>query len=337
MKKVYFPLIYFLLPVLISFILTVFPAQKAHAHTTHSSRTATTRSNFTWHTSSTSRRHSRTVSWSHFSNQSRTGFSTGTSFISSRNRLQPTHYRTGTSRQITATNPVESIQTPVHITRRGNSSNSSHVSRRSGPRTIYYVGSTSRITFPGNSGSQPAPEPNSQPMPEPLPDTDPAPKPAPEPSPKPTPDPRPPVTPTVPPQTSEAPSSTCPISEQELLALVNQERINRNLAPLERHTGLTNLARLKSSDMYENSYFAHTSPTYGSPGNMISEAGIIYSIAAENIGRGGNVSAIFSAFMDSGGHRSKIIDSRYTHTGVGIVRTANGTYYITQLFIVSPE
>ncbi|HPU00966.1 MAG: hypothetical protein GX890_08700 [Firmicutes bacterium] len=121
--------------------------------------------------------------------------------------------------------------------------------------------------------------------------------------------------------------------ERELFDLVNRERVSRGLAPLQLDARLTYLARLKSQDMADRNYFAHQSPTYGSSGDMLRNAGYKFSLAAENIGMGGSIKAIFNAFMNSSGHRNKIVSSRYTHTGVGVVYKPGRGYLVTQLFV----
>jgi uncharacterized protein YkwD len=121
--------------------------------------------------------------------------------------------------------------------------------------------------------------------------------------------------------------------EEQLLILVNNERTRSGLAPLSVDSRLTRLARLKSQDMIENNYFAHRSPVYGSFGDMLRENNIRFNLAAENIGMGGSIKAIFSAFMNSSAHRSKIMDPRYTHTGIGVKQDSRRGYIVTQHFM----
>lgn len=80
--------------------------------------------------------------------------------------------------------------------------------------------------------------------------------------------------------------------------------------------------------MYDNNYFSHDSPTYGSPFDMMTKFGIKYSGAAENIAKNSSVAAAHNAFMRSQGHKENILNPIYTHIGVGIY---NG--YYTQMFI----
>ena len=123
------------------------------------------------------------------------------------------------------------------------------------------------------------------------------------------------------------------MKEKLFLNLVNGARAGQELAPLQANARLNYLARLKSRDMIRHDYFAHRSPVYGSVGEMFRKAGVRFSLGAENIGVGGSIRAIFSAFMDSSGHRNKIIDSRYTLTGIGILYKQGRGYLVTQLFV----
>ncbi len=178
----------------------------------------------------------------------------------------------------------------------------------------------------GTSGSISRPTP-SQPTPSQPTPSQPTPS-------QPTPSQPTPTQPT-PTQPTPPPGNISGLNSQErlLFNLVNSERASRGLKPLQLDSRLTYLARLKSQDMINHNYFAHRSPTYGSAGDMIRGAGIPFTLAAENIGVGGNINAIFSAFMNSSGHRNKILGSRYTHTGIGIIYQPGRGYLVTQLFI----
>ena len=62
--------------------------------------------------------------------------------------------------------------------------------------------------------------------------------------------------------------------EQQVIDLTNEKRASRGLKPLNANWELSRVARYKSQDMANNKYFSHTSPTYGSPFNMIKNFGI---------------------------------------------------------------
>ena len=119
--------------------------------------------------------------------------------------------------------------------------------------------------------------------------------------------------------------------EKEVVRLVNVERTKNGLKPLTYDWELSRVARIKSQDMKDNKYFSHTSPTYGSPFQMMKSFGITYRSAGENIARGqATPQAVVNAWMNSSGHRANILNSSFTHIGVGYV--ANGKYW-TQMFV----
>ncbi|MEG1410554.1 MAG: CAP domain-containing protein [Terrisporobacter sp.] len=125
-----------------------------------------------------------------------------------------------------------------------------------------------------------------------------------------------------------------PSFQQEVLRLVNVERSKRGLKPLTLNTKLSSVATTKSQDMINKNYFSHTSPTYGSPFDMMKQFGISYRSAAENIAKGQTTPAqVMNSWMNSSGHRANILSANYTELGVGIAKSSNGTIYWTQMFI----
>lgn len=119
--------------------------------------------------------------------------------------------------------------------------------------------------------------------------------------------------------------------EQEVIRLVNEIRVQNGLKPLTENWELSRVARYKSQDMVDNRYFSHTSPTYGTPFQMIRAFGLSYRSAGENIAYGQRTpQAVVNAWMNSSGHRANILNSSYTQIGVGYV--SNGHYW-TQMFI----
>jgi len=121
--------------------------------------------------------------------------------------------------------------------------------------------------------------------------------------------------------------------EMQMLQLVNEERQKAGLQPLQIHEGLVDLARLKSEDMISLGYFSHQSPTYGSPFEMITGAGITYRTAGENIAGAPTVDRAHQALMNSAGHRANILNANFTHIGIGIVDGGPYGKMFTQMFI----
>ncbi len=118
---------------------------------------------------------------------------------------------------------------------------------------------------------------------------------------------------------------------QKVVELTNQARSENGAGSLKFDHELGNAAQKKSEDMAENDYFSHTSPTYGSPFDMLQQFGIDYTKASENIAAGQETAEeVVQAWLDSEGHRENMLDPEVTHIGVGY--TSDGNYW-TQLFI----
>ena len=126
-------------------------------------------------------------------------------------------------------------------------------------------------------------------------------------------------------------SSSVTAFENEVIRLVNEIRIQNGLQALSADWELSRVARYKSQDMVDNRYFSHTSPTYGTPFQMIRAFGLSYRSAGENIAYGyAAPQAVVNAWMNSSGHRANILNASYTRIGVGYVSAG---HYWTQMFI----
>lgn len=139
--------------------------------------------------------------------------------------------------------------------------------------------------------------------------------------------------PTVPSSTEQPAPAAKEVSayEQKVVELTNQERAKQGLPALKLDTELSKVARAKSQDMQSKGYFSHTSPTYGSPFDMMKQFGISYRAAGENIAMGQRTpEEVVKAWMNSEGHRANILNGSFTHIGVGYVESGN---YWTQMFI----
>jgi uncharacterized YkwD family protein len=104
----------------------------------------------------------------------------------------------------------------------------------------------------------------------------------------------------------------------QVLTLVNKERSKVGLKALKMTNSKLNLVALdKARDMYKNGYFDHTSPTYGSPFDMMKKYGVSYTYAGENIAKGQTTpQAVMTAWMNSNGHRANILNANFTTIGV---------------------
>ncbi|WP_296970858.1 CAP domain-containing protein [Tepidanaerobacter sp. EBM-38] len=144
-----------------------------------------------------------------------------------------------------------------------------------------------------------------------------------------------PVKPSEPPKqtTNESEIKGLTADENKMLELVNAEREKVGLAPLENDMRLVEISRKKSKDMIEKNYFAHTSPTYGTPFDALKNNGISYRYAGENLAGAPTVLQAHTSLMNSSGHRANILNPNFTHIGIGIVDGGPYGKMYTQTFI----
>lgn len=117
----------------------------------------------------------------------------------------------------------------------------------------------------------------------------------------------------------------------QVIELTNNERRKYGLGPLTANNVLSKVAQTKTNEMNAKHYFSHTSPTYGSPFDMMRDFGVMYRSAGENIAMGQSTAQqVVNAWMNSEGHRKNILSPNYNSIGVGY--TSNGNYW-SQMFI----
>lgn len=105
---------------------------------------------------------------------------------------------------------------------------------------------------------------------------------------------------------------------KQIVDLVNKERAAAGLSPVSALDSLNKVAAAKATDMRTNNYFSHTSPTYGSPFDMMATFGITYRAAGENIAMGQkSPQEVMTAWMNSEGHRANILSANFNYIGVG--------------------
>lgn len=160
------------------------------------------------------------------------------------------------------------------------------------------------------------------------------------PSNSPDPNPQPPKqeTPTKPPE-EETPAPKPPedgkisAEAQKMLDLINAERAKAGAKPLQFDTKLMEVAIIKAQDMVNKNYFSHTSPTYGSPFDMMRQFGISYKTAGENLAGNSTVERAHTSLMNSEGHRRNILNTNYNYIGIGIVESPRYGKIFVQMFI----
>lgn len=128
-------------------------------------------------------------------------------------------------------------------------------------------------------------------------------------------------------------TSTLNTDEKEVFDLINKQRTNNGLSALTIDSEVQRVARIKAQDMVDNNYFSHTSPTYGSPFDMLKSFKISYKTAGENIAGNSSNSAAVNAWMNSSGHKANILNSGFNYTGIGVVSSPKYGKMYVQMFI----
>jgi len=113
-------------------------------------------------------------------------------------------------------------------------------------------------------------------------------------------------------------------AEGTLWQLMNGARVNNGMAPLQQHSTLVGLARWRSQDMLNRDYFSHTIAGCGCQVYAYyDQNGLNYVWGGENIGwnsglaDGDSPVAVHNNFMASAGHRANVLNTGWTHAGVG--------------------
>jgi uncharacterized protein YkwD/uncharacterized membrane protein required for colicin V production len=123
-----------------------------------------------------------------------------------------------------------------------------------------------------------------------------------------------------------------PEAEEQLLALVNEERVKVGLAPLAFDPSLVPVGRAHATEMFELGYFAHESPVTGTPFDRLKGAGIEYRAAGENLAFAPDVTTAHRGLMNSPGHRANILSPDFGRAGIAIMRSEYHGLMVVQLF-----
>jgi uncharacterized protein YkwD len=109
-----------------------------------------------------------------------------------------------------------------------------------------------------------------------------------------------------------------PTAEARMLELVNRERTERGLKPLQMDETLREVARQNSRDMFQRGYFAHENPDGLSPFDRLRQGGARFRAAGENIALAPTLEVAHNGLMNSPGHRENILNPAFGRIGIGV-------------------
>lgn len=116
----------------------------------------------------------------------------------------------------------------------------------------------------------------------------------------------------------------------EVVRLTNSARSQNGYAALIEDGALSEAAAVRAREIARS--FSHTRPSGASFSSALSESGVSYLRAGENIASGQkSASEVVNAWLNSPGHRANILNSSYSRIGSASVNI-DGTLYWVQLF-----
>lgn len=123
-----------------------------------------------------------------------------------------------------------------------------------------------------------------------------------------------------------------PDLESRMLELVNAERTQRGLKPLQADPQLVPVARAHSRDMFARGYFAHVSPEGRDLGDRLRASDERYIIAGENLALAQSLRVAHQGLMDSPGHRANILRPQFGRVGIAVLDGGMYGLMVTQNF-----
>lgn len=109
------------------------------------------------------------------------------------------------------------------------------------------------------------------------------------------------------------------IKKENVVDLVNYSRIKSGLNILAENSKLNEAAMEKAKDMFQNNYFAHTSPQDKTPWVWFGKAKYDYLYAGENLAINfKSAEEEHEAWMESETHKKNILNPKYQEIGVAI-------------------
>lgn len=110
------------------------------------------------------------------------------------------------------------------------------------------------------------------------------------------------------------------VAEREMFDNVNRERTSRGIRPLVLGSQtLIDVGRAHCEDMFRRGYFSHYTPEGLSPFDRMTNAGITFSFAGENLALAPNNQLAMQGLMQSPGHRENILQPNFGHVGIGVI------------------
>lgn len=108
-------------------------------------------------------------------------------------------------------------------------------------------------------------------------------------------------------------------SAKQILDITNIMRLRHQLNALEWDEDVTEVAFAHSKDMFESNEFSHISKQFGELADRLDAKDVFYQLAGENIAANyTDAPAVMEGWLNSKGHRETLLNSQFTHIGIGV-------------------
>jgi uncharacterized protein YkwD len=114
-------------------------------------------------------------------------------------------------------------------------------------------------------------------------------------------------------------------SEKRFARKINSERLTDSLGKLHLDPELSKTAKKHTLEMAKNNKLYHTSS------DDLRARVTNWNLLGENVGVGGGVGSLHTAFMNSPAHAANVLHSSFKHVGVAVTRSG-GRMWVTVIF-----
>ena len=128
--------------------------------------------------------------------------------------------------------------------------------------------------------------------------------------------------------TAQPASADTPGDEAAFVAKLNGLRASVGLPALQVNGDLTTIARNWSTKMSQAGTISHNP-------DLAAQAPSTWMRLGENVGVGPDVDGLHTAFVNSSAHYHNMVDPQFTQVGIGVVRDASGTIFVTVDFMTA--
>lgn len=134
---------------------------------------------------------------------------------------------------------------------------------------------------------------------------------------------------------SAAPLADLADARNQLLDLINRDRLAHGVPAVILWDELSRVAQAHSDNMATANFFAHKNPAGKSPDDRRKGAGISVGVR-ENLGKATSIAHVHEGLMRSPVHRAAILDSSMRRVGIGMTKNAEGYLLATENFSTNP-